>query len=292
MIPLPRPTVTTREAYLACLEMVRDAGTKEAYEAAIGFIEQSESQFEEHAQRLDLHLLNVADFRPEAANCGTPLKITSKDLSEKLYDDRMAHPRSSGRRIYDLIKLAAPNDACPLCGIRRVSTLDHYLPKAHFATLSVTPLNLVPACSECNKVKLDVAPTKKEDQTLFPYFEDVSGVQWIQCSVISGKPAIVQFTVGEPPQCSSTLIRRVRHHFEVFRLGELYSHHANSDMTSIRWLLRELFSKLGDQGVRNYLRDHARSARKASVNSWKAAMYDALAESDWYCTGGFDVQGI
>ncbi|WDT56497.1 HNH endonuclease [Streptomyces sp. G7(2002)] len=292
MIPLPRPSVTTREAYLACLEMVRDPATKEAYEAAIEFIEQAESQFEQHAQRLDLHLLNVADFRPEGVNSGTLLKITSKDLSEKLYDDRMAHPKSSGRKIYDQIKLAAPNDACPLCGIRRVSTLDHYLPKAHFATLSVTPLNLIPACSECNKVKLDVAPTRKEEQTLFPYFEDVSEAQWIQCSVIAEKPAILRFTVSEPAHCSRVLINRVRHHFEVFKLGELYSHHANNDLASIRWLLRKLFDQLGDQGVRTYLRDHAESARKVGINSWKVAMYEALAESEWYCTGGFDAQAI
>lgn len=292
MIPLPRPSVTTREAYLACLEMVKNAATKQVYEAAIEIIEQSESQFEQYAQRLDLHLLNAADFRPEETNSGGRLKITSKDLSEKLYDDRMAHPRSSGRRVYDQIKLAAPNDACPLCGIRRVSTLDHYLPKAHFAMLSVTPLNLIPSCSECNKAKLDAAPAKKETQTLFPYFEDVSGVQWIQCSVITEAPATVRFAVTEPPHCSSILINRVRHHFEIFKLGELYSHHAINDMTSIKWLLRQLFNQLGYQGVRNYLQDHATSARKASINSWKAAMYDALAESEWYCTGGFDAKAI
>ncbi|WP_216591066.1 HNH endonuclease [Streptomyces brasiliscabiei] len=289
MIRIPLPRVSSREAYAACLEMIKDPETKEAYEAAIDFVENCVSQFERHAQTQDLHLLDSSEFRPERDG---ELTITSKDLSDKLYTDRMAHAKSSGRRIYDQIQLAAPNGVCPLCGIRRVTTLDHYLPKASFAALSVAPLNLIPACSDCNKFKLDVAPAIKEEQTLIPYFEDASDVQWLRCDVIKEEPATVWFTVVDPPHYPTTLINRVRHHFKVFRLGELYAHHANTDMRSIRMVLRGLFEILGPQGVRDYLKDHAKSAYEAEGGRWKSAMYNALAESDWYCRGGFDAQAI
>src|SRR5262245_19880217 len=76
-----------------------------------------------------------------------------------VYDNRLVKKTAPGRRIYDKIFTSAPNDKCPLCGHRNVKTLDHYLPKALFPALTVTPINLIPACSDCNKAKLSTAPT-------------------------------------------------------------------------------------------------------------------------------------
>lgn len=41
--------------------------------------------------------------------------------------------------------------------------------------------------------------------------------------------------------------------------------------------------------VRTYLKDCEGSAREHDMNSWKAAMFAALADNEWYCGGGFDV---
>lgn len=292
MMPLPRPAVSTREAYLACISRVRDATAKEAYEGATEAIETAALTFEQHATTRKLHLLKPSDFQPEKEGLGVSLKITSEDLTVKLYERRMVPIGSPGRWVYDQIRLAAPNDVCPLCGIRKVSTLDHYLPRAQFAALSVTPLNLVPACFDCNRYKHDGAPQREEEQTLSPYFEDVSGVQWLRGEVEEGKPATVLFSVGEPPEWPRTLIERVKYHFQVFKLGELYSHHATSDISSIRRLLRQLAKMQGADGVRNYLNSCAASAREQNLNSWKGAMYEALATNEWYCSGGFDAQAL
>ena len=73
----------------------------------------------------------------------------------QVYTERMVPKTSTGRRIYNRIMSLPVNQRCPLCGIGTVNTLDHYLPKTHFPVFSVTPNNLVPACTWCQGTKLE-----------------------------------------------------------------------------------------------------------------------------------------
>jgi hypothetical protein len=288
MWPLLRPTISAREAYLSCLTKIQDADTRENFTEATEPIARAADTFAEHASRRDLHTLNPAKFQPENNGLGVPLKITSDDLSVKLYEQRMAKAGSAGRAIYDQIRLAPTNDLCPLCGVRKVGTLDHYLPRASFAALAVTPLNLIPACFDCNRYKHNKRPQKEGEQTLNPYVDDVTRTPWLFATALESAPATVRFAVGDPPGWTPVMRERVQYHFEVYKLGELYSHHATSEMSSIRRLLRQMFSVQGSVGVREYLMGCEASAREHDMNSWKAAMYAALAANDWYCNGGFD----
>lgn len=288
MWPVHRPTVTAREAYLACLTSIQDTQVKESFTEAVDPIEKAAHLFEDHAVRRDVHRLDPTKFQPENSGLGIPLKITSNDLTSKLYEQRMAKAGSPGRKIYDQLRLAPVNGLCPLCGVRKVGTLDHYLPRATFAALAVTPLNLIPACSDCNWLKHNKRPTKEEEQTLNPYVDDVTDTQWLFATAREGAPATVHFSVGNPPGWTPTLVERVRYHFEIYKLAELYSHHAMTEISSIRRLLRQMRAIQGSEGVRTHLKQCEDSAREHDTNSWKAALFAALAASDWYCSGGFD----
>jgi 5-methylcytosine-specific restriction endonuclease McrA len=289
MWPLRRPTITAREAYLACLTSIQDDDLRENFLEAVDSIENAATHFAEHAIRSEVHTLIPSQFRPEGGGLGVPLKITSNDLSKKLYDQRMAKLGSPGRAIYDSIKLAPKYNLCPLCGVRQVGTLDHYLPRASYSALSVTPLNLIPACPECNRLKHDKRPTTEEEQTFNPYIDDVTESRWLFAVAEEGAPATVHFFVGRPAGWSDVLVARARYHFEVYKLGELYSHHATTEISGIRRLLRQFHSLQGSVGVRTHLKDCEASAREHDVNSWKAATFAALADNEWYCDGGFDV---
>jgi hypothetical protein len=61
-----------------------------------------------------------------------------------------------------------------------------------------------------------------------------------------------------------------------------------TEISSIRRLLRQMRAIQGSEGVRAHLKECEDSAREHDINSWKAAMFAALAASDWYCSGGFD----
>ncbi|MFD1935144.1 HNH endonuclease [Nonomuraea mangrovi] len=272
---------------MSCLEMISGDNVKSKYLSAIEPIEKAVQKYEESASQRSLHILVAREFRPEERGLGVTLEVTTRDLSEGLYKQRMADRGSSGRRIYDEIKLGAPNGICPLCGIREVSTLDHHLPRRGFPALSVAPLNLVPACTDCNKIKLDKFPATAGDQTLNPYFEDVAQDRWLRCHITSSIPTITSYAVEAPSGWSSDLTSRAHYHFQTFRLGELYSFQANSELFSVQKLHEGMFEALGELGLRSHLLKVAESAHDKNVNSWKGAMYEALAASDWYCTGKF-----
>lgn len=59
--------------------------------------------------------------------------------------------------------------ACPICGqYYDKTTLDHVLPKSKYTQYTVTPINLVPMCGNCNKRKGD------SSVSFHPYFQDLS----------------------------------------------------------------------------------------------------------------------
>ncbi|MFJ4518444.1 HNH endonuclease [Streptomyces sp. NPDC088816] len=207
-----------------------------------------------------------------------------------VYTNRMAKKQAAGRPIYDDLILAAKDGRCPLCGQRPVSTLDHHLPKTLYPALAVDPLNLVPSCADCNKLKLDVTPRSSEEETLHPYFDDVEHDSWLKAEVIEVAPAALRFFVDPPAAWSPTLIRRARLHFKTFGMASLYASQAAQELGNIKYYLTQLYEvgqKRGAQRVQDHLAEQAESRRRAHINSWQSATYQALADSAWYCDGGF-----
>ena len=60
---------------------------------------------------------------------------------------------------------------CPYCEIVKVQTLDHFLDKATYPDLAALPLNLVPACADCNRLRPDGIVAKGERSLMHPYFD-------------------------------------------------------------------------------------------------------------------------
>jgi len=283
---LPLPRRQPREVYAACISTTtRDLGLRTRYEAAADLIVAASERFAVHAARADTHTLDPKTFQPENSGLGGPLEVTTSELKEKLYQDRMVG--GPGRPIYDEIKLSAPYGVCPLCGVRPVSTLDHYLPRAHFPALAVTPLNLLPACGDCNKTKSDKAPTIAEQQTFHPYFDNIDDTTWLVARVEPGPPVTVQFSVEQSAAWDATLAARVSYHFTILALAEIYAFHANSTIRGMSIQLGQLLRGGGEDLVREHLDGLAASHRSEDRNGWQAAMYRALADSPWYCGGGF-----
>ncbi|TRO62490.1 HNH endonuclease [Streptomyces sp. IB201691-2A2] len=215
--------------------------------------------------------------------------MTKKEMTD-VYTDRMAKKKAPGRVIYDDLILAPAHGICPLCAQRPVSTLDHHLPKADYWALAVDPLNLVPACADCNKTKLDIAAQTAGDETLHPYFDNVEGDEWLRAAVIESAPAAVTFFVDAPQAWDPILRQRMNTHFRVFELAALYACQAADEIFNINFHLTQLYDASavgGLERVRAHLVEQAESRRNAHVNSWQTATYDALASSSWFCGGGF-----
>ena len=207
--------------------------------------------------------------------------VTAEEMV-RLYDQKMVARRSPGRAIYDNLRLAPRNGRCPLCGHREVMTLDHYLPKASFSALAVNPTNLVPACWDCNRAKLASVVA-----TLHPYFDDVENDRWLYARVVERTPAVVEYFVESPDEWPEGLALRVREHFNLYKIADLYSAQAARILSGIRLRLADAYHNGGPESVKQHVSEDARSWQASDINGWEAVLYEALSESEWFCETGF-----
>jgi hypothetical protein len=214
--------------------------------------------------------------------------VTKKEL-KSVYSIHMVGSKKPARAIYDQLLSRAPLGRCPFCGVGLASTLDHYLPKTKFPQLSVVPLNLVPACKDCNTGKSAVIATTAAEQCLHPYFDHQNYIteQWLYAEVICTMPPTISFFVQAPIHWDDISRERVQSHFRDFKLGSRYSVEASNQLACLKDTLSRYRELLGVDGVKQHLMIEAKAHFHQHRNSWQTAMFQALYCSDWYCEGGF-----
>ncbi|MET8579352.1 hypothetical protein ABZX39_00515 [Streptomyces collinus] len=280
MRPVPRPDIPVLDFYLACISSARTA-TQNRLKALAGDVVYATREYEAAAAQTALHTLAALKGIPEDEDDRTELL--------KTYKSRMVPSGSPGNDVYNKLKRAPKHGICPLCGQRTVETLDHQMPKAHFPLLAVTPTNLVPACSSCNWIKSSTFPQSASDQTLHPYFDDVTTEQWLHAQVVesqSAPPSLV-FFVKTPESWDHVLSDRVHLHFRTFGLGELYSSHAGQEISGLRTFLSTLPEQLLLSYLERMAASIANSQETGGLNHWRAVMYQALSCSSWFVGGGY-----
>lgn len=210
--------------------------------------------------------------------------ITKKEFLE-LYSKHMVSERKPGRKYYDRLMMLAPLGKCPFCGFGQASTLDHFLSKAHYPAFSVLLANLVPACADCNKGKGALVATQ-DTQMLHPYFEGaiVETDPWLFAEVIESAPATVRYFV-QPPDCwPADLTQRVANHFRDLNLALRFAIEAAAELAG----LADLLDALKTRALREaHVSMMAQVERKNRTNSWRAALYEALAKSAWFQDSGY-----
>ena len=100
-------------------------------------------------------------------------------------------------------------------------------------------------------------------------------------------PAALTFHVIGVDEWDDVLNARIVHQFDLLGLAGLYSSQAARETTDIRQNLQRHFDYDGAAAVRTELEYQWESRQENRVNSWQTATYEALAESDWFCDGGF-----
>lgn len=282
MWPLEQPAHSARSTYNICISRVRNAGLAARLSDATDSVVAASSEFDRAAQCGTLHQIAAHDVvAPD---------VTVEEM-EKVYTQRMAKTAAPGRNIYDNIFSASPQGRCPLCMQRSVTTLDHFLPKARFPALAVAPLNLIPACSDCNKAKLAAVPTKAEQVGLHPYYDNLGDEVWLHARVVERQPTAVRFGIVAPTAWDAVLSARVSHHFRALGLAALFASEAAEELINIRHQLTILNAADSEDGIRRELRRRAASCAAARPNGWRTATYRAWHESTWFCEGGFQPVG-
>lgn len=281
MKKLPKPydqhgvEFVAQDVFALCISRIRKAELKLRLADKQGRVSKAAAKYDTAAAAALLHTL------VRQSSVGN----VTKDEMISVYTSRMV--KQPGRPVYDRIILAPKNQKCPLCGIGTVNTLDHHLPKTEYPILAVVPNNLIPSCEWCQGEKGTTYPTSAGEQTIHPYFDDFDSEIWLRAEVVHSIPASFRFFVQTPANWDAVICQRLNSHLDTFNLRVLYSANAGGELSGIRGRLNRLFNAGGSEEVRNHLREEALSWTEDSNNSWKAAMYTAAADSDWFCGGGF-----
>ncbi|MFJ3973237.1 hypothetical protein ACIPYR_34490 [Streptomyces parvus] len=291
---LSAPQIGTQEAFRMCISSqisLPKFTLLNGYELPVVI---AAGMYERACRDLTLHQLNPTDFSPH------PSKADHKDDLIAMYDQRMQKGRP-GRPVYE--EARNRKGKCPICGVGRVRQVDHHMPKSIYPYLAVVPINLLPICGDCNREKLDKVPTCYAEQALHPYFDDIDSDRWLRARLLTinrhGEPYEagpserpegwrIEFHVDPPSSWEAQRVARLKHHFsETYKLDEIYEDQAADDIPGLELAIEEVFEAGGASDVRAYLEGLARTRAHPNKNSWMAALYEALADHAWFCSGGF-----
>lgn len=215
-----------------------------------------------------------------------------KTFLKKLYTDKLAHKDGCCRAFYDKIKVQAA-DICPYCEVGCITTMDHFLPKSEHPTFSITPINLVPACSDCNHFKHDKCPTTSSDAFVHPYFDDIEQDIWL-CANLDFERGIVYYTACPSTTFSREMRKKIINTFYGLHLDHIYNLKGNSHLSYLKDFLKTHFKLissipfLGRKLFFRYLQSVYQAYSRIAVNSWETALYRTLSTTpDYYNNGGY-----
>ncbi|MGN3974004.1 hypothetical protein [Tsuneonella sp. SYSU-LHT278] len=211
--------------------------------------------------------------------------LTSSADLVTLYDQGLLRRRSKARLLYEEIRLSTPYNICPYCNHRNVGQLDHFLAKGKFPIFSVCPENLIPSCSDCNKVKQDKIYESFVDAPLHPYFDYFEGVDWLTCSVEQFQGGWVgKFEINNAELHEHNVLK-LRNHFSEFGLWELYTIQATTELARQAGLVNAFRESGGIEAVRDYLEKSLTSFRSFSNNHWRTALARGCLNDEAYLAG-------
>lgn len=279
---LSKPEIDPGEVYASCVSGVATDDLANRFNAATGEVLALANLYEDRASVNELHLFPSSPWGNGAA---LVLGELTKDELTALYTSQMAKRDQPGRPYYDKIMSLAPLGKCPFCGFGQVSTLDHFLSKARYPTFSVLPINLIPACTDCNKGK-GAGVLDGQNQIPHPYFEGsrIETDAWLYASVQETSPATAAFSATPPDNWPGDLTSRVLQYVHDLCLTNRFAIEAASELASLSDILSRFETS---QLIGEYLSLIAQTERLHRKNSWKAALYEALSSSTWYREGGY-----
>lgn len=282
MWPLRPPRYGARTSYETCIARTREMGGQKRrtrLAAAADAVEASGDQFRAAAAEQMLHALLPEDFQIPG------IRMDEKAVTWLYQNGMVSGP---GRAIYDELMSAPENERCPLCGHGTVSELDHFMPKSGYPALCVDPLNLIPACSDCNRAKGDTRAGTPAELPLHPYIDDIDNESWLDARVIHEDGSVrLEFFVSPPSAWDHILAARVRNHFRLFGLRKAYALKANGYISEVRGYLGSVLATGGADSVQSHLLEMASSSLIQRPNSWMGAAYRSLARDTAFCQGAF-----
>lgn len=166
------------------------------------------------------------------------LRITSKDDDNYTFSSIQNYYSEyySGRTLFKYREYMEQlvEKRCPICDCSFAYsqvTLDHILPKSKFPFLSITPINLVPTCYNCNMRKNDGIPSK----VLNPYFHGFSPFDYltiiIKVNVEKPFESTIDINFADLNVVPQEQVMYIRENIDLYKLRQKYL-----DLTNVAFL--------------------------------------------------------
>lgn len=232
-----------------CEGIVKNTGLKSSLEMAKTNFQNLEQEYRESAALQSLYSLK----KHIKSRSNDPVVISSLLHSEltTIYSQFFACKGKPARKIYDAIKANALG-ICPYCGVGTPEHLDHYLPKKYYPQFSITTLNLVPACLDCNVgSKGSGFAATQESQIIHPYLDAdfYFDQQWISAKFLNdgANDIVVEYSVNAPNNWLPFQKKRVEKHFFSFNLKDRFSRLAAEELS----ILLDRISIMETMGIKS-----------------------------------------
>lgn len=275
MKSLDKPENTLSEIFADCIVNISSTSKKQSFELILDDLLLMAEDYDQKGNAEKLHEITTHNS----------VGAVSKDDLRWLYTNKLSKLKEVARSHYDKIRGSAPLDICPFCSQRRVSTVDHVLPKGSYSGYSITPYNLVPACKDCNTDKNEHVPNSAGEVHLHPYYDCTDDGRWLFCEVLNTNPITFDFRTERNSDWSAELNDRIETHFNLFGLRTLYNTHAAATLPGLSYL-KDINLIEGQENLRIFLERAALRKFEKKKNSWDTVMHKTLAESDWFCREG------
>lgn len=193
-----------------------------------------------------------------------------------LYEHRL-RDSVPGRNIWaDIVALAGRR--CPFCHLSKPRTIEHSYPQVFYPRLAVEPLNLVPACRDCNFER----NSGHGGITVSPYFDSWAiDVPWLWAEMADGsEPQDLQFSIKRSSYFTDDQWNALTQFVEDVDLLDRYVDLAIEAFSEFVSGLLLVDSALSMTTVRPSLRDKVISQHETyGINRWQTAAFEAWDRS-------------
>lgn len=203
----------------------------------------------------------------------------SKDEMCKIYSNTFVANANVRQNYYD--RLLSMTEICPICGIGRVSTLDHYLAKTLYPTFAITPTNLIPSCKDCNKSKGTSNINSISDMPFHPYYEDIDNIIWLKANIfIKDNTLVANYSIDSAVKdISQQLYERLNNQLNTYDLKNAYAAQSANEIANSISLWKQIFIQNGEHDLAEYFYYCLDSRENVQKNTWHTALLRGLIQN-------------
>ena len=274
MHSLPKPETDFSMLFTSCARR-KTAPEGEYLLSKLPIIDEAATAYDTKAPSTELHELHPispANLHP----------VTSDSL-KGLYNSHMVSKSGQARSEYDKMLAEAKKTRCCFCSYEDPTELDHFLPKSIFPEFSILPINLVPSCHRCNKLKASDAPISAANSYVHPYYEEYKNLTWLEAMIdfdTYNSPVVTYMASRTLRVENPDLAARIDFQITRLNLNMRYSSQASEELSWIEGRLRSLMETAGPEQLELHLIQEAESRLRANRNSWQAALYTCISSNE------------